>query len=134
MVKVMALNGCGKGPLLFLISPCSRENVVVTCKIRSFLCSLNSLLQKNVIVFFCENQISKWHSFEKKGLFLTYFSLFLITRESYKKILQHKSHFAHPIDIFCLTNFEKNTHLSSMVSLWCDSWCWFLFTPFWNNQ
>ena len=27
-------------------------------------------------------------------------------------------YFAHPIDIFCLTNFEKNTNLSGTVSLW----------------
>ena len=38
------------GPLLVLVSPCFRENVVVTCKIGSFLCSLDNLLQKNVIV------------------------------------------------------------------------------------
>ena len=49
----------------------------------------------------------------KKGLFLTYFSHFLVTGEKLQKILQHISHshtytyFAHPIDLFCLTNFEK---------------------------
>ena len=37
-------------PLLVRVSPCFRENVVVTCKIRSFLCNLNNLLEKNVIV------------------------------------------------------------------------------------
>ena len=68
--------GCGMGPLLVLVSPCFRVNVVVTCKIGSFLCSLDNLLQKNVIVFCFENQISKWRLFEKKGLFLTYFSHF----------------------------------------------------------
>ena len=47
------------GRLLVLVSPCFRENVVVTCKIGSFLCSLDTLLQKNIIVFFNENQISK---------------------------------------------------------------------------
>ena len=31
------------GPLLVLVSPCFRENVVVTCKIGSFLCSLDNL-------------------------------------------------------------------------------------------
>ena len=31
-----------------------------------FLCSLDNLLQKNVIVLFFGNQISKWRSFEKK--------------------------------------------------------------------
>ena len=64
-----------------LVSP--RFNVVNTFKIGSFMCSLDNLLQKNAIVFFFGNQISKWCSFEK-GLFLTYFSHFLVTRESYK--------------------------------------------------
>ena len=117
------------GPLLVLVSPCFRENVVVTCKIGSFLCSLDTLLQKNVIVFFFGNQISKWRSFFKKWLFLAYFSNFLVTREKLQKFLQHVSHsytytyVAHPIDFFFLTNCEKNTNLSGMVSLWCDSWC-----------
>ena len=34
-----------------------RENVVATCKIGSFLCSLDDLLQKNVIVLFFGNLI-----------------------------------------------------------------------------
>ena len=65
------------GPLLVLVSPCFGENVVVTCKIGSFLCSSDSLLQKKVIVFFFGNQISKWRSFEKRAIFdplLTFFS------------------------------------------------------------
>ena len=37
--------------ILVLVSPCFRENVVVTCKIGSFLWSLLNLLQKNVILF-----------------------------------------------------------------------------------
>ena len=94
------------GPWLVLVSPCFRENVVATCKIGSFLCSLDNLLQKNVIVFFFGNQISKWRSFEKKRLFLTYFSHFLVTREKLQNFLQHISHshtytyFAHHIDFF----------------------------------
>ena len=103
------------GPLLVLVSPCFRENVVVTCKIESFFCSLDDLLQKNVIVFFFENQISKWRSFEKKGYFWPYFSHFLVTREKLQKILQHISHshymyFDHPIDFVLpyqlLTKYE----------------------------
>ena len=49
----------------------------------------------------------------KKGLFLTYFSHFVVTREKLQKFLQHIYHthtytyFAHPIDLFCPTNFEK---------------------------
>ena len=57
------------GPWLVLVSPCFRENVVATCKIGSFLCSLDNLLQKNVIVLFFGNQISKWPSFEKRAIF-----------------------------------------------------------------
>ena len=47
------------GTLFVLVFLCSWENVVVTCKIGSFLCSLDNLLQKIVIVFFFGNQISK---------------------------------------------------------------------------
>ena len=94
-----------------------------------FLCSLDNLPQKNVIVLFFGNQISKWRSFEKKGLFLTYFPHFLVTRGKLQKFLQHISqthtytYFAHPTDFFCLTNFEQNTNLSGTVSLWYESWC-----------
>ena len=85
------LKGCGMGTLFVLVFPCLRENVVVICKIGSFLCSLENLLQKNLIVFFFENQFSKWRLFEKT-LFLTYFSHFLVTREKLQKFLQHISH------------------------------------------
>ena len=64
------------GPLLVLVSPCVRENAVVTCKIGSFLCSLDTLLQKNIIVFFFGNQISKWRSFEKRAIFGLLFTFF----------------------------------------------------------
>ena len=119
--------------------PCFRENVVATCKIGSFLCSLDKLLHKNVIVFFFGNQMSKWRSFEKRAIFDLLFTFFS-QQGKVTKFLQHISYwhtytyFAHPIDFFCLTNFEKNTNLSGTVSLWYVSWCWFLFGPFWNNQ
>ena len=106
------LKGCGMGTLFVLVSPCFRENVVVTCKIGSFLCSLNNLLQKNVIIFFFGNQISKWRSFEKRAIFDLLFTFFS-HQGKLQKFLQHISHshtymyFAHPIDLFCLTNFEK---------------------------
>ena len=70
------VKGCGMGPLLVLVSPCFRENVVATCKIGSFLCSIHSLLQKNVVVFFFEYQISKWRSFEKRAIFDLLFCIF----------------------------------------------------------
>ena len=109
-----------------LVLACFRENVVVTCKIVSFLCSLDNLLQKNVIVSFFGNQISKWLSFKKKkrGPFLTYFSHFLVTREKLQKFLQHISHshtymyFAHPIDFFALPILKKKIRIYQV---------WFLF-------
>ena len=64
------------GPLLVLVSNCFRENVVVTCKIESFLCNLDNLLSKIVIVFFFGNQISKWRSFEKRAIFDLPFTFF----------------------------------------------------------
>ena len=133
------VKGCGMGPWLVLVSPCFRKNVIATCRIGSFLCSLDDLLQKNLIVLFFGSQISKWRSFEKGAIF-DLFSHFFITREKLQKFLQHitQSHtytyFAHPIDFFALTILKKNENLSDTVSLWYDSWCWFLFAPFWNNQ
>ena len=44
--RLTLFKGCGMGPWLVLVSPCFRENVVATCKIGSFLCSLDNLLQK----------------------------------------------------------------------------------------
>ena len=64
-------------PLLVLVSPCFRENVIVTCKIVSFLCSLAYFFLKNVIVFFFfGNQISKCRSFEKRAIFDLLFTFF----------------------------------------------------------
>ena len=64
------------GPLLVLVSPCFGENVVFTCKIGVFLCSLDNLIQRNVFVFFFGNQISKWCSFEKWAIFYLLFTFF----------------------------------------------------------
>ena len=75
-IFITVFKGCGMGPWLVLVSPCFRENVVATCKIGSFLCSLDNLLQKNVIVFFFGNQISKWRSFEKRVIFDLLFTFF----------------------------------------------------------
>ena len=57
------------GPWRVHVSPCFRETVVVTCKIWSVLCSLDNLLQKNVIDLFFGNQFSKWCSFEERAIF-----------------------------------------------------------------
>ena len=100
------------GPRFVLVSPCFRENVVATCKIGSFLCSSDNLLQKNVLFSFLEIKFQNG-TLLKQGLFLTYFSHFLVTREKLQKFIQHISlshtytYFAHRIDFFCLTNFRK---------------------------
>ena len=100
-------------PLLVLVSPCFRENIIVTCKIVSFLCNLDNFLPKNVMVFCFGNQISKWRSFEKKGYFLTYFSFSLVTREKTKHPSAHISltyiHiFCSPYWLFLPSQFCKN--------------------------
>ena len=95
------------GPWLVLVSPCSRENVVATCKIGSFLCSLDNLLQKKRNCSLLEIKFQNGAHL-KKGQFLTYFAHFLVTREKLQKFLRHISHshtctyFAHPIDFFAL--------------------------------
>ena len=114
--------GCGMGTLLVLVSPCFRENVAVTCKIGSFLCSLDSLLQKNVLVFFFGNQNSKWRLFEKGAIFDLLFTFFS-HQGKLQKFLQHISHshtymnFAHPIDFFAI-QILKNIQIYQV---------WFLF-------
>ena len=112
LIHVYIFKGCGMGPRLVLVSTCFRENVVATCKIGPFLCSLDNLLQKNVIVFFFGNQMSKWCSFEKRAIFDLLFTFFSqqgkVTKIPSAHIsLTHIHIFAHPIDFFCLTNFEK---------------------------
>ena len=56
------------GPWLVLVSPCFRENVVATCKIGFFLCNLDNLFQKNVIVLFFLNKFQNGAHL-KKGYF-----------------------------------------------------------------
>ena len=101
------------GPWLVLVSPCFRENVVATCKIGSFLCSLDNLLQKNVIVLFFGNQISKWRSFEKRAIFDLLFT-FSSHQGKVTKIPSAPisntciyTYFAHPIDFFALPILKK---------------------------
>ena len=98
--------------LVLIVSPCFRENVVATCKIWSFLCSLDNLHQKNVIVLFFGNQISKWRSFEKGAIFDLLFTFFnhqgKVTKIPSAHISLTYIHvFCSPYWLFCLTNFEK---------------------------
>ena len=118
------------GPLLVLVSPCFGENVVLTWQIGSFLCNLDNILQKNVFFLFLEIKFQNGAHL-KKGLFLTYFLHFFFFGHQRKlqKLVQHISHshtnmyFAHPIDFFCLTNFEKKNEFIRYGIFWYGSWC-----------
>ena len=85
------------GPLPVLVCPCFMENVIVTCKIVPFLCSLDNFLLENVVIFSFGNQISKWCSFEKRDIFC--FSYFLVTKEKTHRVLQHIPHLHRPTRI-----------------------------------
>ena len=110
-VPIPHFKGCGMGPLLVLVSRCFMENLVVTCKIGSFLCSLDNLLQKNVFVFFLEIKFQNGAQL-KKGYFDLLFT-FLVTKEKLQKFLQHISHshtymyFAHLLTFFLPYQFWK---------------------------
>ena len=69
--------GCGMGPWLVLVSPCFRENVVATCKIRSFLCSLDNLPQKKRnCSFFWKSNFKMVLIWKKKAIFDLLFTFF----------------------------------------------------------
>ena len=87
------------GPWLVLVSPCFRKNVVATFKIGSFLCSLDNFLQKNVIVLFFGNQISKWRSFETRAIFDLLFAFFSHHGKVTKIPSAHISHTC--LHVFC---------------------------------
>ena len=74
------------GTLFVLVSPCFRE--AVTCKIGSFFCNLDNLLQKKVNVsfslFFFWKSNFKMALIWRKGLLLTFFSHFKSLGKSYK--------------------------------------------------
>ena len=68
------IKGCGMGPWFALVL---RENLVATCKIGSFLCSLDNLLQKNVIVlFFWKSNFKMALIWKKRAIFDLLFTFF----------------------------------------------------------
>ena len=103
----------GMGPGRDLVSPCFRKNIVATCKIGSFLYSLDNLLQKNVLVLFFENQISKWRLFEKRAIFDLLFT-FLSHQGKVTKI---------PSAHISLTN----------IHVFCSPYWFFLHYQFWKK-
>ena len=74
-----------------LVSPCFRENVAATCKIGSFLCSLDNLLQKkrNCYLFWKSN--FKMALVEKRAIFDLLFTFFSHQRKNTKIPLAHIS-------------------------------------------
>ena len=138
-ITPQTVKGTQMGPLLILVCSCFRKNIIVPCKTVSFLGSLDNFLLKNVIILFFGNQISKLRSYEKRTIFDLLFTFFSHQEKDTKihsaRISLTCMHvFCSPYWLFCLTNLQKNTNLSCIVSLWCDSWCWFLFTSVWSNQ
>ena len=85
---------------LFLFTCSFRENV--TCKIGSFLCSLDNSPQKKLNCFLFGKSNFKMALND----ILTYFSKFVSHQGQLQKFLQHISHshtymyFAHPLDFF----------------------------------
>ena len=116
------------GPWLVLVSPFFRENVVATCKIGSFLCGLDNLLQENVIVFIFGNQISKWRSFEKRAIFDLLFTFFSHQREVTKIPSAHIS--LTYIHIFCSPYRGFSRRGTHPIRTPSRAPCWI----FWNNK
>ena len=56
------------GPLHVFVFVCFRENITDTCKIMSFLCSLDNFLLKNVNGFFLEIKFQNGAYLKKAGL------------------------------------------------------------------
>ena len=117
------LKGWVMGPLLVLVSLCFRKNEIVTCKIVSFLCSLDNFLPKNVIIIFFGNQISKWRSFEKRAIFDLFFTFFSHQGKDTKIPSAHISltyiHiFCSPFSLFLPSQFCKKFRIYQV---------WFLF-------
>ena len=88
-------------------------NIVATCKIESFLCTLDNFPQKKVIVLFFGNQISKWRSFEKRAIF----DLLFIFSSHQGKVRKNPS--AH----------ISNTY----IHVFCSPYCFFLPYQFWKK-
>ena len=110
------------GPLLALVSPCFRENLIVTCKVLPFLCSLDNFLQKMYLVFFLlllfffcfyfRKSNFKMALFDKKRATFDLLFTFLSPSERHKFLwgMSHShtyTHFAHPIDFFAFPILQK---------------------------
>ena len=138
-LKPNLFKGCGMGPWLVLVSPCFRENVVATCKIGFFLCSLDNLLQKNLIVFFFGNQMSKWRSFEERAIFDLLFTFFSqqgkVTKIPSAHILLAYIHvFCSPYSLFLPYQFWKKYEFIRYGFSLVWVLVLILIRAIWNNQ
>ena len=91
-------------------------------KLGVFLFSLDNLPQKNVIVLFFGNQISKWRSFEKMAIFDILFTFSSHQGKVTKIPSAHISNtyihvFAHPIAFFALPILKKKIRIRYGLSL-----------------
>ena len=110
---------------LFLFPLVLGTMLLLHAKLDIFLCSLDSLLQKNVIVFsVLKNRISKWRSFEKKAIFNLIFTFFSYQGKVTKIPSAHISltyiHICILLTLlifFCLTNYEKYELIRNGFSL-----------------
>ena len=112
------------GTLFVLVSPCFKENVVVTCKIRSFLCSLDNLLQKNVIVFFLEIKFQNGAHFKRRAIFDLFFTFFSHQGEVAKIPSGHISftYEGHSVK-------SEMRCVSAIAYLLSESWCCLFKAP-----
>ena len=109
------------GQLLVLVCPCFGENVIVTCKIVSFLCSLDNFLLKNVIVSFLEIRFQNGAHL-RKGYFWPTFHIFGYQGKDTKIpsahiSLTYKHIFCSPIDFFALPILQNYTFIMYGFSL-----------------
>ena len=108
-LNAIYFKGCGMGPWLVLVSPCFRENGVTTCKIGSFLCSLDNLL---LLFSFLEIKFQNGAHLKERAIFDLLFTFFShqgkVTKIPSARISLTYIHvFCSPYWLFCLTNFEK---------------------------
>ena len=138
-MSVDHIKGTQMGPLLVLVSPCFRENINVSCKIVSFAYSLDNFSSEKSNWFLFWKIFQNGAPLGKKGLFLTFFSHFLVTREQTKILSSHSplryTHvFCSPYLLFLPSQFCKTCEFI----MYGFSLVWLLVlifsAPFWSNQ
>ena len=95
------LKGCGMGPPVVLVSPCFRENVVVTwshAKLGLFTYFRYFTSEKTSLFSFLEIKFQNGAHLKKRATFGLLF-IFLVTSKN--------TYFAHPIDFFDLPIVKK---------------------------